>query len=92
MGGLIGNLGLFPFMYRGKVEVPSNDETEAFDSIDKTGIYTVSPTSGSWGTLVIFTAFIGAGGIVQLHYHVAGARYRVKKSNTDNIWTEWKAF
>lgn len=92
LGGLFTNLKLFPFMYRGDINVTSYDEMGALDTVIEMGIYKVKPNQGSWGALVVFNAFDDAGGIVQKLYNATGAKYRVKKSNTDNSWTDWKSF
>lgn len=92
LGGLFTNLKLFPFMGRGDINVTSYDEMGALDTVIEMGIYKVKPNQGSWGALVVFNAFDGAGGIVQKLYNTTGAKYRVKKSNTDNSWTDWKSF
>ena len=90
--GLFTSLKLFPFMFRGDVNVTSYDETGALDTVIEMGIYKVKPKQGVWGTLVVFNAFDGAGGVVQKLYNATGAKYRVKNSNTDNLWTDWKSF
>ena len=90
--GLFTSLKLFPFMFRGDVNVTSYDETGALDTVIEMGIYKVKPKQGVWGTLVGFNAFDGAGGVVQKLYNATGAKYRVKNSNTDNLWTDWKSF
>lgn len=92
LGGLFTSLKLFPFMFRGDVNVTSYDETGALDTVIEMGIYKVKPKQGVWGTLVVFNAFDGAGGVVQKLYNATGAKYRVKNSNTDNLWTDWKSF
>ena len=92
LGGLFTSLKLFPFMFRGDVNVTSYDETGALDTVIEMGIYKVKPKQGVWGTLVVFNAFDGAGGVVQKLYNATGAKYRVKNSNTDNSWTDWKSF
>lgn len=79
-------------MYRGHIDTSSNEETEAFDNINNSGIYSVVPPTGTWSTLIVFTAFTGASGIVQLHFYIGKARYRIRNSNTNNTWTEWKTF
>ena len=89
---LFTSLKLFPFMFRGDVNVTSYDETGALDTVIEMGIYKVKPKQGVWGTLVVFNAFDGAGGVVQKLYNTTGAKYRVKNSNTDNLWTDWKSF
>ena len=89
---LFTSLKLFPFMFRGDVNVTSYDETGALDTVIEMGIYKVKPKQGVWGTLVVFNAFDGAGGVVQKLYNATGAKYRVKNSNTDNLWTDWKSF
>lgn len=92
LGGLMNSLKLFPFMERGDINVTSYDEMGALDTVMEMGIYKVKPNQGSWGTLVVFNAFDGAGGVVQKLYNATGAKYRVKISNTDNSWTDWKSF
>ncbi len=92
LGGLFTSLKLFPFMFRGDINVTSYDEMGALDTVIEMGIYKVKPNQGSWGALVVFNAFDGAGGIVQKLYNATGAKYRVKNSNTDNSWTDWKSF
>lgn len=92
LGGLFTSLKLFPFMFRGDVNVTSFDETGALDTVIEMGIYKVKPKQGVWGTLVVFNAFYGTGGVVQKLYNATGAKYRVKNSNTDNLWTDWKSF
>jgi hypothetical protein len=92
LGELFTSLKLFPFMFRGDVNVTSYDETGALDTVIEMGIYKVKPKQGVWGTLVVFNAFDGAGGVVQKLYNATGAKYRVKNSNTDNLWTDWKSF
>ena len=92
LGGLFTSLKLFPFMFRGDVNVTSYDETGALDTVIEMGIYKVKPKQGVWGTLVVFNAFDGTGGVVQKLYNATGAKYRVKNSNTDNLWTDWKSF
>ena len=92
LGELFTNLKLFPFMGRGDINVTSYDEMGALDTVIEMGIYKVKPNQGSWGALVVFNAFDGAGGIVQKLYNATGAKYRVKNSNTDNSWTDWKSF
>lgn len=92
LGELFTSLKLFPFMFRGDVDVTSYDETGALDTVIEMGIYKVKPKQGVWGTLVVFNAFDGAGGVVQRLYNATGAKYRVKNSNTDNLWTDWKSF
>lgn len=92
LGGLFTSLKLFPFMFRGDVNVTSYDETGALDTVIEMGIYKVKPKQGVWGILVVFNAFDGAGGVVQKLYNATGAKYRVKNSNTDNSWTDWKSF
>ena len=92
LGGLFTSLKLFPFMFRGDINVTSYDEMGALDTVIEMGIYKVKPNEGSWGALVVFNTFYGAGGIVQKLYNVTGAKYRVKNSNTDNSWTDWKSF
>lgn len=92
LGGLFTSLKLFPFMSRGDVNVTSYDETGVLDTVIEMGIYKVKPKQGVWGTLVVFKAFDGTGGVVQKLYNVTGAKYRVKNSNTDNLWTDWKSF
>ena len=92
LGELMNSLKLFPFMFRGDVNVTSYDETGALETVIEMGIYKVKPKQGVWGTLVVFNAFDGAGGVVQKLYNATGAKYRVKNSNTDNLWTDWKSF
>lgn len=92
LGGLMNSLKLFPFMERGDINVTSYDEMGVLDTVMEMGIYKVKPKQGSWGTLVVFNAFDGAGGVVQKLYNATGAKYRVKISNTDNSWTDWKSF
>lgn len=92
LGGLFTSLELFPFMFRGDVNVTSYDEAGVLDTVIEMGIYKVKPKQGVWGTLVVFNAFDGAGGVVQKLYNATGAKYRVKNSNTDNLWTDWKSF
>lgn len=92
LGGLFTSLKLFPFMFRGDVNVTSYNETGALDTVIEMGIYKVKPKQGAWGTLVVFNTFDGAGGVVQKIYNATGAKYRVKSSNTDNLWTDWKSF
>lgn len=79
-------------MNRGSIEISSNEETEAFDNINDSGIYITIPHTGTWGTLIVFTAFTGSSGVVQLHFYIGKARHRIRNSNTDNTWTEWKTF
>lgn len=92
LGELFTSLKLFPFMFRGDVNVTSYDETGALDTVIEMGIYKVKPKQGVWGTLVVFNAFDGAGGVVQKLYNATEAKYRVKNYNTDNLWTNWKSF
>ncbi len=89
--GLFTSLKLFPFMFRGDVNVTSYDETGALDTVIEMGIYKLSRNK-VYGELVVFNAFDGAGGVVQKLYNATGAKYRVKNSNTDNLWTDWKSF
>ena len=89
---LFTSLKLFPFMFRGDVNVTSYDEKGGLDTVKETGIYKVKPKQGVWGYLVVFNSFDGAGGVVQKLYNATGAKYRVKNSNTDNLWTDWKSF
>ena len=49
--GLFTSLKLFPFMFRGDVNVTSYDETGALDTVIEMGIYKVKPKQGVWGTL-----------------------------------------
>ena len=65
-------------MFRGDVNVTSYDETGALDTVIEMGIYKVKPKQGVCGTLVVFNAFDGAGGVVQKLYNATGAKYRVK--------------
>ena len=45
------------------------------------------------GTLVVFIhlRWCPGGGRTKT-YNATGAKYRVKNSNTDNLWTDWKSF
>lgn len=79
-------------MFRGDVDVTSYDKTGTLDTVIEMGVYKVKPKQGVWGTLVVFNTFDGAGGVVQKLYNATGAKYRVKNSNTDNLWTDWKSF
>ena len=65
-------------MFRGDVNVTSYDETGALDTVIEMGIYKVKPKQGVWGTLVVFNAFDGAGGVVQKLYNATGAKIELK--------------
>lgn len=92
LGELFTNLKLVPFMGSGDIDVTSYDEMGALDTVIEMGIYKVKPNHASWGTLVVFNAFDGAGGVVQKLYNATEAKYRVKNSNAGNSWTDWKSF
>lgn len=85
----MSSLGLFPFMDRGSISI--TDDTSLND-ITLSGLYTIMPAQGAWGSLVVFKAFDGAGGTTQVLYNLSGASYRIRSSNTENLWTDWKTF
>ncbi|MFQ8794581.1 MAG: hypothetical protein ACLR9D_06595 [Phocaeicola vulgatus] len=49
--GLFTSLKLFPFMFRGDVNVTSYDETGALDTVIEIGIYKVKPETRCMGNL-----------------------------------------
>ena len=70
------------------------DPQQSFE-ITENGIYTIIPANDTYGTLIVFQSFGGAGGIVQFYAHPFGNgiyRFRIKTSNNKNEWSEWKNF
>ena len=93
VGGLIG-ISLV-LKTKGGINIPSRDSTDPMNEITENGIYTIIPANDSYGTLIVFQSFGGAGGIVQFYAHPFGNgiyRFRIKTSNNKNEWSEWKKF
>lgn len=93
VGGLIG-ISLV-LKTKGGINIPSRDSTGPMDEITENGIYTIIPANDTYGTLIVFQSFGGAGGIVQFYAHPFGNgiyRFRIKTSNNKNEWSEWKNF
>lgn len=93
MGGLIG-ISLV-LKTKGGINIPSRDSTDPMNEITENGIYTIIPANDTYGTLIVFQSFGGAGGIVQFYAHPFGKgiyRFRIKTSNNKNEWSEWKNF
>ena len=93
VGGLIG-ISLV-LKTKGGINIPSRDSTDPMNEITENGIYTIIPANDTYGTLIVFKAFGGAGGIVQFYAHPFGNgiyRFRIKTSNNKNEWSEWKNF
>ena len=93
VGELIGiSLVLKP---KGGINIPSRDSTDPMNEITENGIYTIIPANDTYGTLIVFQSFGGAGGVVQFYAHPFGNgiyRFRIKTSNNKNEWSEWKNF
>lgn len=80
---------------KGVINIPSRDSTDPMNEITENGIYTIIPANDTYGTLIVFQSFGGAGGIVQFYAHPFGNgiyRFRIKTSNNKNEWSEWKNF
>lgn len=80
---------------KGGINIPSRDSTDPMNEITENGIYTIIPANDTYGTLIVFQSFGGAGGIVQFYAHPFGNgiyRFRIKTSNNKNEWSEWKNF
>ena len=93
VGGLIG-ISLV-LKTKGGINIPSIDSTDPMNEITENGIYTIIPANDTYGTLIVFQSFGGAGGIVQFYAHPFGNgiyRFRIKTSNNKNEWSEWKNF
>ena len=93
VGGLIG-ISLV-LKTKGRINIPSRDSTDPMNEITENGIYTIIPANDTYGTLIVFQSFGGAGGIVQFYAHPFGNgiyRFRIKTSNNKNEWSEWKNF
>ena len=93
MGGLIG-ISLV-LKTKGGINIPSRDSTDPMNEITENGIYTIIPANDTYGTLIVFQSFGGAGGIVQFYAHPFGNgiyRFGIKTSNNKNEWSEWKNF
>ena len=93
VGGLIG-ISLV-LKTKGGINIPSRDSTDPMNEITENGIYTIIPANDTYGTLIVFQSFGGAGGIVQFYAHPFGNgiyRFRIKTSNKENEWSEWKNF
>lgn len=93
VGGLIG-ISLV-LKTKGGINIPSRDSTDPMNEITENGIYTIIPANDTYGTLIVFQSFGGAGGIVQFYAHPFGNgiyRFRIKTSNNKNEWSEWKNF
>ena len=93
VGGLIG-ISLV-LKTKGVINIPSRDSTDPMNEITENGIYTIIPANDTYGTLIVFQSFGGAGGIVQFYAHPFGNgiyRFRIKTSNNKNEWSEWKNF
>ena len=93
VGGLIG-ISLVLKTKEG-INIPSRDSTDPMNEITENGIYTIIPANDTYGTLIVFQSFGGAGGIVQFYAHPFGNgiyRFRIKTSNNKNEWSEWKNF
>ena len=93
VGGLIG-ISLV-LKTKGGINIPSRDSTDPMNEITENGIYTIIPANDTYGTLIVFQSFGGAGGIVQFYAHPFGNgiyRFRIKTSNDKNEWSEWKNF
>ena len=93
MGELIG-ISLV-LKTKGGINIPSRDSTDPMNEITENGIYTIIPANDTYGTLIVFQSFGGAGGIVQFYAHPFGNgiyRFRIKISNNKNEWSEWKNF
>jgi hypothetical protein len=93
VGGLIG-ISLV-LKTKGGINIPSRDSTDPMNEITENGIYTIIPANDTYGTLIVFRSFGGAGGIVQFYAHPFGNgiyRFRIKTSNNKNEWSEWKNF
>ena len=91
VGGLLG----LEFVKREDINIPSRDSTDPMNEITENGIYTIIPANDTYGTLIVFQSFGGAGGIVQFYAHPFGNgiyRFRIKTSNNKNEWSEWKNF
>ena len=90
VGGLIG-ISLV-LKTKGGINIPSRDSTDPMNEITENGIYTIIPANDTYGTLIVFQSFGGAGGIVQFYAHPFGNgiyRFRIKTSNNKNEWSEW---
>ena len=93
VGGLIG-ISLV-LKTKGVINIPSRDSTDPMNEITENGIYTIIPANDTYGTLIVFQSFGGAGGVVQFYAHPFGNgiyRFRIKTSNNKNEWSEWKNF
>jgi hypothetical protein len=93
VGGLIG-ISLV-LKTKGGINIPSRDSTDPMNEITENGIYTIIPANDTYGTLIVFQSFGGAGGVVQFYAHPFGNgiyRFRIKTSNNKNEWSEWKNF
>ena len=93
VGGLIG-ISLV-LKTKGGINIPSRDSTDPMNEITENGIYTIIPANDTYGTLIVFQSFGGAGGIVQFYAHPFGNgiyRFRIKTSNNKDEWSEWKNF
>ena len=80
---------------KGGINIPSRDSTDPMNEITENGICTIIPANDTYGTLIVFQSFGGAGGIVQFYAHPFGNgiyRFRIKTSNNKNEWSEWKNF
>ena len=89
LGELISDLKLYPFQFRGVITISDKNSISELDKVKTSGIYIIMPGSDTYGTLVVYQSFDGAGGVVQRYYHPAGIKLtRIKNSNSDDVWKE----
>lgn len=90
MGGLLKSNMLYPFMYRGIIELSDRNDLSPLDTIIQMGTYGIKPSSGSWFSLIVYTSFGGTGSDIQIitKDNIFQARIRTK-NDPYYEWTDW---
>lgn len=90
VGGLLKSNMLYPFMYRGIIELSDRNDLSPLDTIIQMGTYGIKPSSGSWFSLIVYTSFGGTGSDIQIitKDNIFQARIRTK-NDPYYEWTDW---
>lgn len=90
VGGLLKSNMLYPFMYRGIIELSDMNDLSPLDTIIQMGTYGIKPPSGSWFSLIVFTSFGGSGSEIQIITKDNIFQARIRTRNDPYYeWTDW---
>lgn len=80
-------------MFQDTITIDNINDLSKFDNVTKLGLYGCAVANDVYGTLIVYNSFGGSGGIIQEFFHVKNVNYRkvrIKTSNVENKWSEWK--